>query len=325
MKAKAKAPANIAFIKYWGKKDQKLRIPMNSSISMNLSAVFTITSVEFDRRLKMDKVYLNGKKALGKERERVVDHLDRVREMAGMKLFADMRSVNNFPKGSGIASSASGFAALTLAAVRAANLKLSTRQLSILARMGSGSACRSIPDGFVEWKTAKTSNASFARSLFPPDYWDICDLIVIVTRKKKKVSSTKGHAVAESSPFYKTRIRGMKEKVEAIKKALRNKDFNSLGQIIEEDAINMHAVMMTSSPPLYYWTGATMEIIQSVIRWREEGFQSYFTIDAGPNVHIICRGRDVDHLKHLLLKIHGVRDIIINRPAKGARLISSRK
>jgi len=160
MKATAKAPANIASIKYWGRKDEKLRLPANDSISMNLSEVFTITTVEFSESYKKDEVKLVGKKLDRKEEKRIIDHLDRVRNLAKIKTFAKVVTKNNFPTGTGIASSASGFAALTVAAVKASGLEFSERQLSILARQGSGSACRSIPDGFVELKSGSSSDSS---------------------------------------------------------------------------------------------------------------------------------------------------------------------
>lgn len=321
MKATAKAPANIAFIKYWGKRNAKLRLPMNSSISMNLSEIFTITSVGFDVKLKEDLVRIDGKVVSDKEKERVVKQIERIRRLAKVKLKAKVESHNNFPKGTGLASSASGFAALTLAASKAAGLNLTEKQLSILARIGSGSACRSIPDGFVEWKKGNTNESSYAYSLYPSDYWDICDVIAIVGRKSKKVGSTEGHALVESSPFFKTRLSGMKKKVDEIKTMMKEKDFSKFGEILEEEAINMHLVMMTSKPALYYWTPETLKIMLKVIEWRDKGLESYFTIDAGPNVHIICQKKDVAKISQRLVQIVGIEQVIINKPAKGTFLI----
>lgn len=320
MKAVARAPANIAFIKYWGKRNEKLRLPANTSISMNLSGAFTTTSVKFDEKLHSDTLFLNGKKASEDETKRVSKHLDLIRNMAKIKKFALIESENNFPKGAGIASSASGFAALTLAASKAAGLNLSEKELSILARLGSGSACRSIPDGFVEWKEGKKSNESYAYSLHNPEYWDLCDLIIVVGENSKKVSSTEGHAIAESSPFYKTRIGGMKNKVKEIKSALKDKDFTKFGKILEAEAINMHTVMMTSVPPLYYWTPQTLLVINKAIELREEGIECYFTIDAGPNVHIICEENNAAKIENIFSKIAGVRKVLVNKPDNGTTL-----
>lgn len=321
IKTIAKAPANIAFIKYWGKRNEKHRIPINNSISMNLSDVYTITSVRFNKNFKKDTVRIDGELIGGTDEERVKKFLDLVRKKSGIKEKAEVISKNNFPKGTGIASSASGFAALALASTKAVGMDLNEKELSILARLGSGSACRSIPDGFVEWKSGKTSDSSYAYTLFHTDYWNICDVIAVVSEKSKKVSSTQGHAITESSPFFKSRILGMNSKVKEIKLALMRKDFTVFGEIVEEEALNMHTVMMTSHPPLIYWNPTTLELVLSIIKWRKEGIESYFTIDAGPNVHIICKSKDVDKIKSQLFKLSGVRKVLVNRPSKGAHLL----
>ncbi|MBP8591593.1 diphosphomevalonate decarboxylase, partial [Candidatus Shapirobacteria bacterium] len=192
-----------------------------------------------------------------------------------------------------------------------------------LTRQGSGSACRSIPDGFVEWKAGSSSQTSYAYSLFPPSWWQIRDIIAIVGETSKKISSSEGHVLAESSPFYKARILGMKKKIENLKKALKRKNFKEFGEILEEEAINMHAVMMTSRPPLFYWLPKTMAIILAVWDWREEGLPVYFTIDAGPNVHLVCQKRDEKKVEAKLRKIKGVKKIILNKPNRGAYLIKA--
>lgn len=320
-KTTAKAPANIALIKFWGKRDEALRLPMNNSISINLSSASTVTTVEFDKSLREDSLILDGQKIEGEEKLRVIKHLDRVRKLAGITFSALVTTNNNFPRGAGMASSASGFAALSVAAAAAAGLRLDEKQLSVLARLGSGSACRSIPDGWVEWKEAKNSNGSYAHSIGDPNYWDISDVIAIVEKSKKKVTSTEGHAMAESSPFYRARIEGMKDKVSKIKKCIEAKDFTEMGKIVESEAINMHAVMMTSKPALIYWNGVTVEIINSIREWREQGLECYFTIDAGPNVHVLCRREDTSKLAKKLRKIKGVTDIVINKVSRGTYLV----
>jgi len=321
MKVTAKAPANIAFIKYWGRRDEKLRLPVNDSISMNLSGIYTLTTVEFLPNLKSDEIEVVGEKISNEGKERIIAHLERIRRLAKIKTFAKIKTKNNFPKGTGLASSASGFAALTLAGAVAGGLNLSLKQLSILARQGSGSACRSIPDGFVEWKAGDSSETSYAYSLYPPEWWDIRDIVAIVGEAAKKVSSSEGHVLAESSPFYRSRILGMKKKIRELKRALKRKDFEKFGEIVEEEAINMHAVMMTSKPPLFYWLPKTMEIILKVGDWREAGIPVYFTIDAGPNVHLICLKKDVKEVVKRLKKLK-IKKIIVNKPAKGARIVS---
>jgi len=322
MKATAKAPANIAFIKYWGKKDPKLRIPPNNSISMCLSNLYSLCTVEFRENLSEDKIKFLGEKVVT-EREvlRIIKVLDRARKLAKTKLRAKVVTKNNFPKATGIASSASGLSVLTLAVTAALGVRLSKLELSKLARLASGTACRSIPDGFVEWEKGTGPEDSFAKQIFPPDWWEIRDVVAIVTHKMKKVSSTGGHALAETSPFYKTRIAGIKERIRKIKKAMKSRNFTVFGEILEAECLNMHAVMLTSSPSLIYWQPATLAIMKRVQEWRGEGLESYFTIDAGPSVHIICQEKDAEELKKRLSKIKGVLRISVNKPSIGARLI----
>ena len=211
MKKTAIAPTNIAFIKYWGRKDEVLRLPTNGSVSMNLSGLSTTTTVEFDKKYSKDEVIINGFQN-EKESLRVTKHLDRIRNLAHISEKAKVVSNNNFPSATGLSSSASGFAALSVAGSSAAGLKLDTKELSILARQGSGSACRSIPDGFVEWIDGDISETSYAKSIFPADYWDIVDIVTIVSDEKKDVLSSEGQRLVGTSPFMPTRLKHMSEK-----------------------------------------------------------------------------------------------------------------
>ncbi|OGG24104.1 diphosphomevalonate decarboxylase [Candidatus Gottesmanbacteria bacterium RIFCSPLOWO2_01_FULL_43_11b] len=306
MKVTAIAPANIAFIKYWGRKDAKLRIPSNPSISMNLSACITKTTVEFSNDFKQDTV------TKGFDEKRIIAHIDRIRDLAKTKMRAKITTNNSFPTSVGVASSASGFAALTVAAAAALGLKLSPKKLSSLARLGSGSACRSIPDGFVKWE------GEYAYSLYPHDYWDLRDILVIVESKQKEISSSKGHEAVETSPFFAKRLAMIPKRIKWIEKALGEKNFPAFGKVIEEDCLDMHHVMQTQDPPLIYWNDKTREIMDTVRRWRKEGIPVYFTIDAGANVHLICEGKD----ERKVIETLGSRyQIIINKPARGAHLI----
>lgn len=325
MKKTAMAPANIAFIKYWGKTDPKTRIPRNNSIAMNLSNMFTITTVEFSPQLKKDDVdFINEKTVQDKEKNRVVNVLNKIRSKTNTNLFAKVRTQNNFPKATGIASSASGFASLASAAFAALSYPINEKKLSLFCRNLSGTACRSIPDGFVEWDKGTDSDNSYAYTLHPSDYWDICDVIAIVTTKMKKVSSTEGHALADTSPFYKTRLREMDQKILKFKQALAKRDFLSFGRILEDEALNMHAICLTSTPSLIYWEPATIEIMKKIITWRENNeIESYFTIDAGPTVHVICQKSETITLKRKLETIKGIEKVVINSPADGVRLINN--
>jgi diphosphomevalonate decarboxylase len=320
-KATAVACANIAFIKYWGKRDAGLNLPANSSLSMNLDRLTTVTTVEFSPDYDDDVVILDGQEVRGESKQRIAAHLDRVRAMAGLQARARVISQNSFPIGAGLASSASGFAALSLAASRAAGLELTQRELSILARFGSGSACRSIPGGFTEWAAGTSSENSFARQIAPPEHWDLRDVIAIISRAKKRVGSTEGHALAPSSPFYQARLTNVADRLPKARAALLKKDLATLGRLIEEDAISMHAVMMTSQPPIYYWLPSSIQLIHEVQNWRTEGLEVYFTFDAGPNVHLICQAADQAEVEKRLNDIEDVLEVIVSGPGSGAQII----
>lgn len=320
MKATAKAPSNIAFIKYWGKKDEELRLPENGSISMCLSDMTTTTTVEFSKEYVRDEIVINNERESNKD-NRAIKHLDRVRKMAGISQKAKVVSVNSFPTGTGLSSSASGFAALSLAASKAARMNLSEKELSILARQGSGSACRSIPDGFVEWFDGTTSEESYAYSLYPPDYWHIVDVVAVVSVDQKDVNTSNGQKLVNTSPFFPIRKTHMSHKITLCKELLKKKDFTQFGELIESEALEMHAIMLTSSPSLIYWTPGTLEIMKLVKKWRQESLECYFTINTGQDIHIIAQEKDEQKLVEKLKEISYVKDVITNRPAQGAQLI----
>lgn len=323
MKATATAPSNIAFIKYWGRKDEKLRLPENASISMNLSNLSTITTVEFNKNFKKDSIEINGLKGEN-EGGRIIKHLDRIRKIGqnpSASLRARVVTENNFPTGTGLSSSASGFAALTVAASVAAGLKLSEKELSILARQGSGSACRSIPDGFVEWLDGNTNETSYGVSLYPHNYWDIVDVVGVVSKNKKEVSTAEGHRLAVSSPFFPIRLERINEKIKLIKKYMEEKNFRLFGELLEQEALELHAIMLTSSPSLIYWLPGTLRVMHAVKRWRQEGLQVYFTVNTGQDIHLICQKKDVDRVVEKTKEVPDVQKTIINYPSIGAHLI----
>jgi len=318
----ALAHPNIAFIKYWGNRDAALRIPSNGSISMNLGGLETRTTVSFDPSLKVDELYLSGKPQSGQPLIRVSNFLDIVRQMTGVNLCARIESENNFPMGAGIASSASAFAALSLAASKAAGLDLPEKELSRLARRGSGSACRSIPGGFVEWYPGTDDASSYAQSIAPPDYWDLVDLVTIVSQEHKQTGSTEGHDLAISSPLQDARITDTQRRLDLCRAGICERNFPLLADIVEQDANMMHAVMLTSCPSLVYWDPATLAIVKAVLDWRQEGLPVFYTIDAGPNVHVICLANDKDEVERRLRSIPGVNDLILAEPGGPASLVN---
>ncbi len=319
--ASAIAHPNIAFIKYWGNCDPDNRLPANGSISMNLDGLHTQASVTFNPTLQGDQLILNGHPASILALKRVSAFLERVRQMAGIRTYAIVVSDNNFPMGVGIASSASAFAALSLAASRAAGLELDERQLSQLARNGSGSACRSVPSGFVEWKVSACEADSAAESIAPPEHWDLVDCIAVVSRAHKSTSSTEGHALAYTSPLQAARVADAPRRLEICRMAILERDFEALATVIELDGNLMHAVMMTSRPPILYWQPASVAIMQAVTGWRKDGLPVAYTIDAGPNVHLICRGECEDQVTSRLRNIPEVVQVLTARPGGPAHVL----
>lgn len=319
--ATAVANANIAFIKYWGNRDEALRLPANPSLSMNLDGLFTRTSVTFDPTLLADSLELNGRPAADPALERVVRFLEIVRGLAGMALYAHVSSSNNFPTGAGIASSAAAFAALALAASRAAGLELSEAQLSRLARHGSGSACRSIPGGYVEWQVGASEADSYAFSIAPADHWDLVDCIAVLSGGHKTVGSTEGHAAAPTSPLQAARVADTQRRINLARRAILERDFSSFVEVVEADSNIMHAVMMTSQPPLFYWEPTSLQLIKTIPNWRKEGLPCCYTLDAGPNVHVLCPQPYATELAGRLANTAGVHQVLTAQVGGPARLV----
>ncbi len=317
----ALAHPNIAFIKYWGNRDAALRIPLNGSISMNLDGLVTRTRVSFDESLPADKFSLNGQEQGGKPLQRVSAFLDVIRGLADLHIFAQIESDNNFPLGAGIASSASAFAALAMAGSRAAGLDLSEKDLSRLARLGSGSAARSIPDGFVEWQAGQNDQDSFAFSIANPEHWNLVDLIAIVDPLEKATGSSEGHELAQTSPLNALRQASVGGRLAICRQAILRRDFEAFAEVVEADSNWMHAVMRTSNPPLYYWRPLTEVILWQVLEWRRAGHAVCATVDAGPNVHVLALVTELEWLKGQLSSLDGVKALITSKPAGGARLI----
>jgi diphosphomevalonate decarboxylase len=287
---------------------------------MNLAGLTTQTCVTFDPGFQADTLKLNGVPAGGKSLARLAAFLDGVRRLAGKTLFASVTTENNFPTGAGIASSASAYAALALAASRALGLDLAERELSRLARLGSGSASRSIPSGFVEWQMGRTDTDSYAFSIAPPEHWALVDLVAVVQSERKPVGSSEGHSIAGSSPLQNARLSGAGRRLDACRSAIMHCDFEALGRVVELDSNLMHAVMMTSTPPLFYWQPASLAIMKQVIQWRQQGLPVCFTLDAGPNVHILCLESAAAKIHQLLLARPDVSQVFQAAPGGPTRL-----
>ena len=310
MKSTAIAFPNIAFIKYWGNRDHDLRLPVNGSFSMNLDGLATKTQVIFREDLSEDKLILNENEEDGAGLVRVSKILDEVRGVAGISLKAEVISENNFPTGAGIASSAAAFAALALAASKAAGLDLDEPALSVLARHGSGSASRSVPGGFVEWQMGDDEKSSYAFSIAPAEHWGLADCVAVVSAGHKETGSTQGHPLAATSPLQAARVTDAPRRIEICRNAILQRDFEQFASIAESDSDIMHAVMMTSNPALFYWKPATLRVMERVRQWRAEGLPVFYTIDAGPNVHVITLKEEMHKVSSKLKELEGVKDVL---------------
>ncbi|MGE5249852.1 MAG: diphosphomevalonate/mevalonate 3,5-bisphosphate decarboxylase family protein, partial [Bacteroidota bacterium] len=210
--------------------------------------------------------------------------------------------------------------ALALAASRSAGLDLSEPELSRLARRGSGSAARSVPGGFVDWRAGREED-SYAFSIAPAEHWDLTDCVAVISVERKATGSSEGHALASTSPLQEARVEDAPRRLEICRRAIRERDFQALADVIELDSDMMHAVMMTSTPPLHYWLSASLTVMREVPAWRKGGLPAAYTVDAGPNVHVICPGREAAEVAKRLRELPGVVDVLTARAGGPARLI----
>jgi len=321
MKATARANSNIAFIKYWGNTDETLRLPANASLSMNLDGLHTETTVTWQQDEQHDTLTINGGIADDRALRRVSQFLDALRQRLGIRYGARVVSHNNFPMGAGIASSAASFAALAVAAAAAAGARLTERELSCLARLGSGSASRSVPSGFVEWRAGETHEDSYAFSVAPRVHWGLIDLVALVSSGHKAVGSREGHTSASTSDFQAIRVETAASRLDICRRALLERDFAAFAEVVERDSDMMHAVMMTSRPPLFYWLPGSLVLMDQVRRWRSEGLRVCYTLDAGPNVHCICLAEDANEIEARLGQVAEVQGVLRATTGGGAVVI----
>jgi diphosphomevalonate decarboxylase len=322
--AASQAQPNIALIKYWGKRDAVLNLPVVGSISITLDSLWTRTQVRFTPDQKQDRVSLNGRSDEA-EAKRVTACLNLLRERAGVDWGAEVASQNNFPTAAGLASSASGFAALVHAGANALNLELSDAELSVLARRCSGSAARSIFGGYVEWAHGQRADGtdSVATPLLDADAWPLRVAVAITSTAAKQIGSSEGmRRTAQTSPYQSAWIDTQEADLTTARHAIHARDFDALALISEHSCLKMHALAMASQPGLLYWNGATMECMHRVRALRQQGVPVFFTVDAGPQVKAVCAPSAIEQVKAALRDVPGVLDVHDTGLGAGVRAIA---
>jgi diphosphomevalonate decarboxylase len=321
--AVALAHPNVALSKYWGKRPGDGRFPAVPSLSVTLAGLATCTRVRFDRALVDDRVILNGQPADERACARVIELLDRVRTAAGEVRRAEVVSRNDFPTASGLASSASGFAALALAATRAAGLDWGPPRVSDLARRGSASAARSIFSGFVELRAAplapREADLLAAQSLAAADHLPLVVLVCVTTEAAKAIGSTEGMRIStERSPYARAWLEEAPRLHERLCAAVLAKDFQRVGELAEASALAMHASAIAAG--VIYWTGATLQALATVRGLRQAGILAFATVDAGPHVKVLTQPDDALRVREAMQATPGVVRVIEARPGEGANL-----
>ncbi len=326
----AEAHPNIAFVKYWGQRNSELYLPHNSSISMTINShLVTRTSLFTSNSLRADEVFLNKEKVSGEKYERILRQVNYLRSKGEIPKSAKIRiaSTNSFPTGAGIASSASGFAALAIALNEAFQFNYTQKELSILARIGSGSASRSVFGGFSQWNRGVKDNGedSYAEQLKSESFWpELRDLIVIVESKHKKVSSAEGmQRTVQSVPNYLEKASEAEARVRTVRDALLSKDFETLATEIMADSERMHKLIEHSSPKFSYLGNVSDEVIGTVREFNAEKTKAAYTFDAGPNAHIIILEKQVEKLKNILKGTPGVMQIVEAGVGGAPRIVTS--
>lgn len=322
--ATAQACANIALVKYWGKRNTALNLPAQGSLSLTLDALRTTTTVQFDETLLEDSLRLDGESS---STGRLTPWLDIVRKRAGISAFARVESVNGFPTSSGLASSASAYAALAVAASAAAGLELTQTQLSELARRGSGSAARSLFPGFAIWHRGERDDGSdsIAEELEGGRDWPLRMVIAVVGGGVKKGVSSRdamGHCSA-TSPLYQAWLDSVPPDLRAARAAIEARDLPALGAVTQGSAMAMHAAALASRPPVRYWQAATFHSLDAIDLLQRSGVHAYPTMDAGPHVKVLTSEDHCEAVATALRGLDSVDEVIVSKAGPGAHLLTS--
>jgi len=316
--ATVRAHANIALAKYWGKASVARNLPAVPSLSLTLDGMRTITEVRFLPELLADELVLGAASQQGKPLARASKLLNEVRGLAKSALFARVRSHNDFPTASGLASSASGFAALALAATRALGLELPEARVSALARAASASAARSLFGGFVELGAGAESAVRVAG----PEHWPLVMLVAVTSEAAKDTGSTDGmQHTASTSPYYASWVSDAPRLFAEVKAAVLGRDFARLAPAVEQSALAMHASMLAASPALIYFRPATLGVLETVRGLRKAGTAACFTIDAGPHVKVLVEPNSAQAVRRALAATDGVLRVLESAPGPDAAVI----
>lgn len=316
---KIQTHANISLNKYWGKRDEKLFLPTKSSLTFSLSELKTTTFIEKLEckdleRADQDIIYLNGSAATDFHKQKIVAFLNLFRQKYNIKDYFKISTGNNFPTAAGLASSSSGFAALALGLNQVCNLELSKKELSILARQGSGSACRSIAGGFMLWHKGEKSDGSdcYAEQLFDNTHWpELCILVIVVNDQTKLIDSRDGMKMTvATSQSYNSWLEKSAQRLPLLINAIAKKDFTTVGQLAQDDWQDMQQTMLDTKPKLNYWTTESYKVINTINKLCRQGTECYFTTEAGPNLKVLCLENNQNKIKMELAKISGIIQII---------------
>jgi diphosphomevalonate decarboxylase len=317
MRATARAHPNIALIKYWGKRDALRNLPAAGSISATLGGIGTSMAVELDESLYSDVLTINGR-----EREDMLPRVTRCLDdvLGKRRSGARVTSHADFPIAAGIASSASAFAALVVAADAAAGMHRDTAELASLAGRASGSAARSLYGGLVELQPA--ADGVTVTCLRPAPEWPLRVVIAVTDKGPKPVGSTEAMEISrETSPFYVRWLEQQAEDLAAARAAIAARDFAELALVAEHNCLKMHSVMWSSRPPLVYWNGVTLECLRVVRELRSDGADVFFTVDAGPQVKAFCTAADEGRVREALASVGGVAAVLVSGLGEAAVLI----
>ena len=328
MKASAVANSNIALVKYWGKRNDEIILPYNSSISVTTEGMFAHTTVEFSKSLEKDSYELNGTvfPEDSPEYSKTRKFVDMCRRIGGLRdLPIRMVSRTNFPVAAGLASSAAGLAALATAIDSALDLRMNKIDLSKLARQGSGSASRSIHGGFSEWLKGEFDDGSdcYSVQLADENHWKEFRILFCMTSKEqKKIKSREGmKKTVSSSPLYPAWLATIEKDLEEMRQGIANRDIITVGRVAELNCLKMHSTMMTSSPSILYWNSTTINLMHAVHGLRVSGLRVFFTIDAGPQIKLVLLKNDVEEAREKLSLVPGVVDFKESKPGSGPKVV----